>query len=463
LSQLRALVPLLVAFPFWLIASPARVDCGYKRELIPGETEYTNDFYFTSSSEEGAPGEVVGVDLSLTVEASHGLGLYAFGLVASYDGKRGAILGEPVYSDRFWDFGFSPFFFELPDVDGKKGFIIISTVRPDDSNGFIGSAIPIGKLYFKLLGEIGESFEVKFVDDVFMPALDVPMCLRNQLSYFQKFAAYSNRHVSGLVRIVDGESVTADPPPLAPDAKVYTEESTDEAVGARYELSAGSGTGKLGAVTADLYITSRYDFVGYIVGGKFPSEYLNLERVEVLTTPGAELMDNQKGEFGIYSSNSRRRIGAEDERVHAARLHFSIKEAALGVDRVTISLEDLSLGPYGVKSYVNRVRILRTDAAGGVVPATVEVSPMVLGRVVLGVSSLTRTARGDANFDHRINLSDAVNIIGYLYSGTPMECALAADVNVDGRVDLGDALEVLRDLFLGSNPEADWTARVPCR
>jgi len=58
--------------------------------------------------------------------------------------------------------------------------------------------------------------------------------------------------------------------------------------------------------------------------------------------------------------------------------------------------------------------------------------------------------RGDANSDARIDLADALAVLGYLYLGTgEPECKAAGDLNGDGRVEIDDPISLLRRLFLG--------------
>jgi hypothetical protein len=59
--------------------------------------------------------------------------------------------------------------------------------------------------------------------------------------------------------------------------------------------------------------------------------------------------------------------------------------------------------------------------------------------------------RGEANGDGRVDLSDAVSILGYLFLGTiAPACPDAADVDDSGALDLSDAVYLLNHLFLGS-------------
>jgi hypothetical protein len=58
--------------------------------------------------------------------------------------------------------------------------------------------------------------------------------------------------------------------------------------------------------------------------------------------------------------------------------------------------------------------------------------------------------RGDANMDGVVNLSDAVYVNGYLYSGGPAPpCMNQADVNNDGHVDGSDSVYLLNWLYNG--------------
>ncbi len=63
--------------------------------------------------------------------------------------------------------------------------------------------------------------------------------------------------------------------------------------------------------------------------------------------------------------------------------------------------------------------------------------------------------RGDANQDLTVNISDAVSILSFLFSGGDMNCLDSADTNDDGSVNIADAVYALSYLFSnGPNPEA---------
>lgn len=59
--------------------------------------------------------------------------------------------------------------------------------------------------------------------------------------------------------------------------------------------------------------------------------------------------------------------------------------------------------------------------------------------------------RGDANMDLKLDISDPVTVLDFLFLGAadPLPCADAADFNDDGSVDISDPIGVLGFLFLG--------------
>ncbi len=74
--------------------------------------------------------------------------------------------------------------------------------------------------------------------------------------------------------------------------------------------------------------------------------------------------------------------------------------------------------------------------------------------------------RGDSNGDLRVDISDAVAALEYLFLGGRCPCPDAMDANDDGRLDISDPIGILGFLFLGSGsiidpypkPGADRTA-----
>jgi hypothetical protein len=62
--------------------------------------------------------------------------------------------------------------------------------------------------------------------------------------------------------------------------------------------------------------------------------------------------------------------------------------------------------------------------------------------------------RGDATRDSRLDISDAVKILGYLFLGESVSCLDACDVDDSGGLDITDPVALLNVLFLGDQPPA---------
>ena len=67
---------------------------------------------------------------------------------------------------------------------------------------------------------------------------------------------------------------------------------------------------------------------------------------------------------------------------------------------------------------------------------------------VLGCSAACPAAtfflRGDSNVDGKMDTSDAIYTLNFLFTGgRPIGCGDAADANDDGRVDMSDAIHTL--------------------
>jgi hypothetical protein len=69
------------------------------------------------------------------------------------------------------------------------------------------------------------------------------------------------------------------------------------------------------------------------------------------------------------------------------------------------------------------------------------------------VAAAIEFTRGDVNDDGVTELTDAVNVLNYLFlAGAAPACMDAADTNDDGAVDVADATALLSSLFLGTGP-----------
>src|SRR5690606_33353905 len=75
------------------------------------------------------------------------------------------------------------------------------------------------------------------------------------------------------------------------------------------------------------------------------------------------------------------------------------------------------------------------------------------GRVRSFVVGATIFLRGDVNADSRIDISDPIATLGYLFLGTSaLACDDAADFDDSGGLDITDAILELQHLFVGGAP-----------
>jgi hypothetical protein len=73
--------------------------------------------------------------------------------------------------------------------------------------------------------------------------------------------------------------------------------------------------------------------------------------------------------------------------------------------------------------------------------------------VIFGPIASPSFVRGDANADSKVDISDAVKILGFLFLGEAApRCFDAADSDDNGKLDLSDAISLLYHLFQGAAP-----------
>jgi hypothetical protein len=69
------------------------------------------------------------------------------------------------------------------------------------------------------------------------------------------------------------------------------------------------------------------------------------------------------------------------------------------------------------------------------------------------IASVATFLRGDANTDQKVDISDAVAVLNYLFlGGVSPQCLDAADTDDSGDLNLTDAVYLLMHLFLGGDP-----------
>jgi hypothetical protein len=411
-------------------------------------------------------GDVVGTEVSLRLDALDLVvddlrpQLEGFTISGFYDGQALELLDQVRYSELFDSLTFLTYFFSFDgSATPEKGptlgvFQLAGNFKFDKIESFLGSGepFPLMTVYFRVRGQPGQTTAVEFLDHI----LAGTGCNSNMLLYggtdntghSRFFDTLSTQHLPGSIRILPGEPTRPDPPAIPENAKIYDEAPTAETASIHLELVGPSVTHP-GATDAtfEAFITSNFEFSGFMTAVRFPAEHMTLTRVDEATRPGIVLIDNEGGGFGILHSSGRRRVGREGERVHTATLHFDVKESAADVSRLQLRFEPFD-------NYYNWLAIhhragLQTDA----LPITAEVGPLFVPAALMGVQ--TRPTRlGDVNLDYALDISDPVTLLGRLFLGEPgVFCAGAADWSSDGRLDISDPIGILNHLFLGAAPK----------
>jgi hypothetical protein len=415
----------------------------------------TDDFYFTASSDQGARGDVVAVDLFLT-SVSPRQDLFHIGLAACYDATKAELLPSAAYTPAFDALAFRSSFLPLEQA-GQGGFRLTLAVHPDRVAGLLPTPGPLhlATVFFRLLGSPGQSFRVEFCDNLFRSG-DGPQfaCYNNVMAYVprrpdaaeEQVHALSTLHQPGEIRILDGPPTHPDPPSLPPVARVYPERPTADSAAIHFDLSGAVVRPGTREVPLELHATSNFEFSGFYLSVVFPAEHLELARVAEHTRPGAVRIDNEGGHVAMGMTNSARRLGAEGERVHLFTLYFNVKDGASGELRAAFEERG---------AFFNWLAIHYTDGEPTPerLPVTAEVEPLVVSAALLQVQR-EATLLGDVTLDYQVDLSDPVAVLEELFlGGEAIVCPPAADFNRDGRLNISDPISILQHLFLGGPPE----------
>ncbi len=117
--------------------------------------------------------------------------------------------------------------------------------------------------------------------------------------------------------------------------------------------------------------------------------------------------------------------------------------------------QESDLASFSTRSFEVGDELLVTVTKPGFIPYQGKV------KVVSGAEG-TRFIRGDVNLDRKLDISDALYLLGALFLGDKsIQCEDAADTNDDGAVDISDARKILDFLFLGGRLPPDTVPGVP--
>lgn len=94
--------------------------------------------------------------------------------------------------------------------------------------------------------------------------------------------------------------------------------------------------------------------------------------------------------------------------------------------------------------------VIQRCALGGVCGLLLLSSYSLLTANPNNEENLNKFVRGDTNNDGKMDISDAVFMLNYLFNGGKSPpCNPVADINSDGKTNISDAVFLLRHLFMG--------------
>jgi hypothetical protein len=117
-------------------------------------------------------------------------------------------------------------------------------------------------------------------------------------------------------------------------------------------------------------------------------------------------------------------------------------------------------GPVNPKEFDNHVVALSISSEGCsakiLALSTPAIQGFLNGIAIRSAPPAVLFRRGDTNGDGKIDLTDTVRTLQYLFLGeTGIPCPDSADANDDGSLDLSDAVTTLAYQFLGGTPPPD--------
>jgi hypothetical protein len=250
-----------------------------------------------------------------------------------------------------------------------------------------------------------------------------------------------------------------------------------EEVSAQFQIEGGVGTPG-GSVSLPLIFRTNSFVSGFSFSVDFDEEALEatgveqtyvMDRLETLNSPEQDPTKFAFHHYGFDNGNAVPGNGGVDEGflsgaavltfdardqlppanqdVEILRFHFNVRpEAATGSTEVRF-LDGAPLTPPQTGTATNMVVLCYQGAS----PETSH-TPVYLDGWIAVIDEVTIFLRGDANGDEKVDISDPVDTLGFLFQGGRRpDCFDAADSNDDGKLEITDPIGTLEVLFRGGS------------
>ena len=321
----------------------------------------------------------------------------------------------------------------------------------------------VAELDFALKPEAGESIQTT----LYLRKVGPGQQYANEVRYVTDDGEVTSQpgRLNNLVIVIGGDSI-----PVVP---------TIEDLEVTYRLSEAAGNPGDEQIPVYFYMNSNSGLEGFSAGFTYDRDMLLIESFTSLAH-----INGEEPDFVSVKTFTPEAPGGRHGAIIGVVASFMQEfyyypdpDEPIAVARFTI-LNEAEPGSEGILSFVNTIGTPPVENAvvfhGVAVPPGIQDSVMILrhGKVKVMGEVSPFLVRGDANTDFRVDLSDAITILAYLFkNGPPSTCPDAADATDDGKIGIVDPIAILNTLFtanmliappypeVGSDPTVDQLAR----
>ena len=437
----------------------------------------SDEYWLEARGADGAIGDVIPVTISLHSQLPNP-GWIALDVALCHDPQALEIVGEPIYSEELLSLigVFGIYFYPVDEAQGASGnpqghgIIVPFDFNPEAYNARFPSELPLPLMtaYYRIKGEAAGTTELSFCDGAL--AVQNVRCSYNHIHAYgsdhtQGNDYLSHMHIGTTLHVLDGPATHPDRPPEPPTARVYAERPTADQVDFQVRIGGAFAAPGAKGIPVEVEVSAGVEYSGIQVPIDFDERYLRLTRVEQNFLSGAVVINNRDETLGADATEgyavifsglgpSSRRLALEGEVVKAATLYFDVLEAAAEIESTTLSVATVGTVQ---SSYPPWVGVHHHDGVGVQSPVVrSEIEPIITRSGIFGLRGPLKVLLGDANFDSRLDISDPILVLNYLFRTEDVPaCANAADFNQDTRLDISDPISMLGTLFLGAPVPGD--------